>query len=120
MTTVTVAQYRLPADAVVAAEIIRDLAPLVAATRAEPGNRGIEVIQEDADPARLVLVERWADPAALAAHRSTAHFIDGIIGSIAPRLIGREVVIGTAMDLVTGSAQSAGAADDESSAAAAE
>lgn len=30
------------------------------ATRAWPGNEGIEVLVDDADPAHMVVVERWA------------------------------------------------------------
>ncbi len=99
MTIVTVAHYRLPEDPDAAARLVADLAPIVAATRAEPGNRGIEVVRDSSDPHHLVLVERWADEEALAEHRRTSHFTEGIVGSIAPRLAGREVMIGRATGL---------------------
>ena len=88
MTVVTVAHYRLPEDAADAAALVRELTPLLAATRAEPGNRGVEVIRDDTDTGHLVLIERWADSDALAEHRTTAHFVRGVLGTIAPRLAG--------------------------------
>jgi quinol monooxygenase YgiN len=53
-----------------------------AATRAnaensvrEPGVARFDVIQSVEDPARFVLVEVYRDPAAVAAHKETAHYL---------------------------------------------
>jgi quinol monooxygenase YgiN len=46
----------------------------LAATRAWPGNEGLEVIVDDADPAHIIVVETWATAAdhdAYAAWRTT-------------------------------------------------
>jgi len=56
-----------------------DLAPALlnetlVATRAWPGNEGLEIIVDDADPAHLIVVEQWAtaaDHAAYAEWRTT-------------------------------------------------
>ena len=56
-----------------------DTVPLIlnetlAATRAWPGNEGLEVIVDDADPAHIIVVETWATAAdhdAYAAWRTT-------------------------------------------------
>jgi quinol monooxygenase YgiN len=47
---------------------------VLAATRAWPGNEGLEVIVDDADPAHVIVVEHWATAAdhdAYAAWRTT-------------------------------------------------
>jgi len=47
---------------------------VLAATRAWPGNEGLEVIVDDADPAHVIVVEQWATAAdhdAYAAWRTT-------------------------------------------------
>ena len=50
------------------------LTEVLTATRAWPGNEGLEVIVDDADPAHVIVVELWAtaaDHEAYAAWRST-------------------------------------------------
>ena len=47
---------------------------VLAATRAWPGNEGIEAIVDDADPTHVIVVEKWAsaaDHTAYAAWRTT-------------------------------------------------
>lgn len=44
------------------------------ACRAEPGNLRWDIWQDQADPTRFALDELYADKAAVAAHRETAHF----------------------------------------------
>jgi len=97
MTIVTVAHYRLPADPDAADAVLAALSPIVTATRAEAGNRGIEVIRDQQDPAHLVLVERWADDRAFAAHRTTRHFAEGLLGEVVPRLVSREVTVASVL-----------------------
>lgn len=99
MTVVTIAHYRLPAEDAEQAALLADLATIVRATRGEDGNRGVEVIRDEADGAHLMLVERWIDAQALTDHRRTAHFTAGIVGSIAPRLEGRDVFVGVDVGL---------------------
>ncbi len=44
------------------------------ASLAEPGVLRFDVIQDDADPAHVVLVEVYRDPDASAAHKQTPHY----------------------------------------------
>lgn len=41
----------------------------------EPGNRRFDVLQAEDDPTRFVLYEAYADDAAAAAHKQTAHYL---------------------------------------------
>lgn len=56
------------------AELEALLLPLQTASRAEPGNLRWDIWRDQANPERLVLDELYADNAAIAAHRETAHF----------------------------------------------
>jgi quinol monooxygenase YgiN len=47
---------------------------MVVASRAEPGNLQYDLWRDHADTGRFVLEELYADDAAVAAHRATAHF----------------------------------------------
>lgn len=47
--------------------------PLVAASRAEPGNIAYAFAEDVTEPGLVHFIERWADDAALAAHNSTPH-----------------------------------------------
>jgi autoinducer 2-degrading protein len=52
----------------------------------EPGIARFDVIQQDDDPARFVLVEVYRSPAAAAAHKETAHYAawrDAVAGMMA-------------------------------------
>lgn len=58
-----------------------DVEPFLEATRAnaaasleEPGVLRFDVLQDDADPAHVLLVEVYAGPEAAAAHKDTAHY----------------------------------------------
>ena len=58
-----------------------DLAEFLAATQrnatsslTEPGILRFDVVQDNADPTHIVLVEVYRDPAAHAAHRATEHY----------------------------------------------
>ena len=48
-------------------------APLIAATRQEPGCVAYAFAEDIAEPGLLHIAERWADDAALAAHNKTPH-----------------------------------------------
>ena len=45
-----------------------------AASLQEPGVRRLDVVQDDEDPAHVVLSEAYVDDAAADAHRQTAHY----------------------------------------------
>jgi quinol monooxygenase YgiN len=60
-----------------------------AASRAEPGCREFTVLQGAADPHEFVIVERYADEAAFAAHRATPHFEGIAAAQIRPLLADR-------------------------------
>jgi quinol monooxygenase YgiN len=47
---------------------------MLAPSRAEPGNLRYDLWQDQADPARFVLDELYADNEAVAAHRASPHF----------------------------------------------
>lgn len=52
----------------------------------EPGVRRFDVLQDEADPAHVVLTEVYVDPAAAAAHKRTAHYArwrDAVAGMMA-------------------------------------
>jgi len=56
-----------------AAKLKAAAAPLVAASRAEPGNIAYAFAEDIGEPGLLHFLERWSDEAALAAHNSTPH-----------------------------------------------
>lgn len=63
------------------------LSGMVTPSRAEPGNLRWDIWQVQSEHDRFVLDELYADSAAMAAHRETAHFKDyaGRIGDLAER-----------------------------------
>ncbi len=48
-------------------------APLIAATRQEPGCIAYAFAEDVSEPGLVHIIERWADDAALAAHNKTPH-----------------------------------------------
>ncbi len=44
-------------------------------SHAEPGCQLFQVLQQEDDPTRFVLVEVWSSPEAHAAHRETPHYL---------------------------------------------
>jgi (4S)-4-hydroxy-5-phosphonooxypentane-2,3-dione isomerase len=44
-------------------------------SRREPGISRFELLQDEADPSRFVLVETYRDAVAQAAHKETAHYL---------------------------------------------
>jgi quinol monooxygenase YgiN len=51
------------------------LAPMIAATRAEPGCNHYALSEDIAEPDRLHVAERWTDQAALGAHLVSDHLV---------------------------------------------
>jgi quinol monooxygenase YgiN len=70
-------------------EVLALLSTLAEASRGEPGNLAYEFYRQVGDDRSVVLLERYASPAALAAHRETAHFNDLVLGRIVPLLDSR-------------------------------
>ncbi|HEY6479249.1 MAG TPA: antibiotic biosynthesis monooxygenase family protein [Streptosporangiaceae bacterium] len=72
-------------------EVLSLLATLIAAVREEPGNLDFTAYRQLGADREVVLLERYASRAALAAHRETAHFNEIVLGQIVPRLDSRVV-----------------------------
>lgn len=64
---------------------------LAADSRAEAGCLGYEAY--DGPDGEIILIERYADHAALDAHRASGHFRRLAVGRIVPLLAHREVVV---------------------------
>jgi quinol monooxygenase YgiN len=62
------------------------LATLAAASRAEPGCERFEVYHSQAERRQFMLVERWADQAALDAHRLADAFAQHYVPNVLPLL----------------------------------
>ncbi len=55
------------------ANLLAAAAPLIAATREEPGCIAYAFAEDISEPGVVHIIERWADEAALAAHNKTPH-----------------------------------------------
>ena len=77
--------------------LVAELAPR---SKAEPGCLGYEVLQAlDDEPNHLVLIERYADRAALDSHLGSTHYQELVVGGIRPLLTGRQVTALGTVDL---------------------
>jgi quinol monooxygenase YgiN len=72
-------------------EVLALLEQITEAVRAEPGNVAFEAYRSMEDPRTYVLLERYASPEALTAHRETPHFKELVLGELVPRLSARTV-----------------------------
>jgi quinol monooxygenase YgiN len=72
-------------------EVLALLRKLAEASRGEPGNVSFVIYRELDDDRNIVLLERYTSRDAFAAHRSTPHFTDLVLGQIAPRLDSRVI-----------------------------
>jgi quinol monooxygenase YgiN len=88
-TIVVVAHWRTEANAV--DEVLALVGPLREQTLAEPGCLGYEVFRDVAAPGDLLLLERYADDAAIDAHRKTPHYQELVVRRILPLLSQRQV-----------------------------
>jgi autoinducer 2-degrading protein len=68
---------------------------LVNQTRQEEGNLLYTIHQSNTDPNTFMLYEAYKDEAAVAAHRSSAHFKAIALEQIIPVLENREVILAT-------------------------
>jgi quinol monooxygenase YgiN len=72
-------------------EVLALLDQITDAVRAEPGNIAFDAYRDLREPRTYVLLERYASPEALAAHRETPHFHELVLGQLVPRLDERTV-----------------------------
>jgi quinol monooxygenase YgiN len=86
---VVLARYRTTAEH--ARTVAGLLVPLAAASRAEPGNRGYEVLVQADDPCAFAIVEHYVDRAAFDEHVGSAHYGEIAAARIRPLLIERQV-----------------------------
>lgn len=83
----------------------RILRALAAATGREAGCQRFEVLESAGQPGGFVLIERYADAAAHAAHLASAHFADLVLTQAVPLLAHRDVQVYTVLTLEGNSTQ---------------
>lgn len=76
--------------------VLRELA---ATTGREPGCLHFEVLESAGKPGSFVLIERYASPAAHAAHLASAHFKNLVLTLAVPLLWHRDVQVYTVLTL---------------------
>ncbi|WP_431050296.1 putative quinol monooxygenase [Roseateles sp. L2-2] len=86
---VVVARWRMAPEAV--PEVLGLVAALREQSLDEPGCKGYEAFQSVGTPGELLLLERYADQAAIEAHRASAHYQTLVVQRILPVLSGRQV-----------------------------
>ncbi len=86
---VVVARYRT--DPAETGNVATLLVLLAKASRAEPGNRGYEVLTSTDGPDAFAIVEHYADRAAFEAHVASAHYNELAVARIRPLLLERVV-----------------------------
>jgi quinol monooxygenase YgiN len=86
---VTIAHWQVHPEAV--ASVLALVDELRRHSLEEPGCLGYEALQSVGGPDSIVLIERYADPAALAAHRNSAHYKGLLVEQILPLLSARGV-----------------------------
>ncbi len=72
-------------------EVLPLLTKLAEASRTEPGNISFEIYRRYGDERNVVLLERYASPEALTAHRETPHFKELVLERIVTCLDSRVV-----------------------------
>ena len=73
--------------------VLRDTAELRARSLAESGCLGYEAFQNAAEPASVVIIERYRDAAAQQAHLDSSHYQELVVERIRPVLVDRKVEI---------------------------
>ena len=89
MSLFVVARY--VAGAGEAGRVRERLIDLARMSRREAGNLEYRVAQDTEDPQRFVIVERYVDAEAFAAHRASEHFTGIAVSHIIPLLAERDV-----------------------------
>lgn len=77
----TIVHFEVHLDPARLDDAARILSETLAATRAWPGNEGLEALIDDADPAHVLVIERWATTAdhdAYAQWRTTPEGANGL------------------------------------------
>ncbi|SDF60272.1 Quinol monooxygenase YgiN [Dyadobacter soli] len=69
------------------------LSQLAIKSKEEESNLFYNVLQSNADPNLIVLLEGYADETALTSHRNSEHFQQFVVQEIVPRLVNREVIL---------------------------
>jgi quinol monooxygenase YgiN len=72
----------------------------------EPGCLGYEVLRNVGAPESIVLIESYADPSALEAHRRSEHYRELVVERLLPLLTGRRLELLRTYDAATTSAPS--------------
>lgn len=91
MSIVTIARWQLATEH--RAAVLQHIVELRERSLEEPGCEGYELLQPLSEPNVLVLLERYKDDAALAAHRGTPHYRTLVTEQILPRLLARKVEV---------------------------
>jgi quinol monooxygenase YgiN len=86
---VVVARWRMAPETV--PEVLALVASLREQSLAEPGCQGYEAFQSVGVPGELLLLERYADQAAIESHRASVHYQELVVQRILPLLAGRQV-----------------------------
>lgn len=74
------------------------LANMLKPSRAEAGNLDYQVLRDPRDQSVFVLVERYIDEAAFAAHKASAHFEKWLKGEVLPSLEERTPFFGVPLE----------------------
>jgi quinol monooxygenase YgiN len=88
---ITVARWHVNPGAV--ATVLELLVDVRRQSQAEPGCLGYEVFTRVGETDELLLLERYADVAALQAHRESMHYRNIVQGRILPLLSDRQVEV---------------------------
>lgn len=86
---------------------------MVSATRAEQGCLEYQAQRDPDQPGRVLLYERYADQAALDAHRASAHFQQLVLGTIVPAVTDRTVTVLEPVEPASGAARPPAALPDQ-------
>ena len=93
---VVVARWQLGTQTV--DSVLALLVDLRERTLAEAGCLGYDVFRSADDPARLLLLERYRDDAAIETHRASKHYQELVVQRILPLISDRQVELLRAVD----------------------
>lgn len=74
-------------------EVLAAVAELAPRSLSESGCVGYEVLHAVDEPTAIVLIERYRDAEAVAAHRNSPHYQELVVGRIVPLLTDRRVEV---------------------------
>lgn len=102
MPIVVVARWHM--DPASVAEVRTLAQELRRSSLAEPGCLGYEVFHSPTEPGTLLLLERYRDAAAVAAHQASPHYQALVVARIRPLLTDRQVELLQAVPAADGAA----------------